>query len=223
MPITLGPIVLAACPGTGSFWLQQMLNEPRPSGLGLGCRFPTVRRLGKGGGFEIQSRVGLLPATVTVRKLEAWTYDRHAPGPATVTIIRDISEILRTWFVRFRKAPPPPGVIRDNPGLLHPGHFHVYLGEINMAVDYWGPDFPTWLDAYLANASGSMTKLLGRFTIEAKHILHQENLVEETITMLGAEGIEFDEQTVRGYPRLSVARDKPPWPAGYQEKLRAAG
>lgn len=204
MPMTLGPIVMAACPGTGSFWLQQLLQEPDGCGLVRGGPFQSV---------------------VRVRKVVAWKWDRHAPGPCTVTIVRKVDELLRSWFHRFRKAPPPPGAIRDNPDVLHPGSFYIYLGEINMAIDYWGEDFQTWLDAYLKNAPASVTRLLERFTSQADHILHQENLLEETIVMLRAEGIEFDEAKVRAYPKLTVSKKKPPWPSegGYQAKLLAAG
>lgn len=201
MPMTLGPIVIAACPGTGSFWLQQMLQEPD------GCHLV---------------RGGILKQ-MTVKKAVAWKWDRHAPGPCTVTIVRSVDELLRSWFVRFRKAPPPPGVIRDNATVLHPGHFHVYLGEINMAIDYWGPDFKTWLDHYLKNTPGAVTCLLERFTSEAKHVLNQENLLEETIVMLRAEGIDFDEAKVRAYTMINRTKVKPPWPDGYAYKLVEAG
>ncbi len=199
--MTLGPIVMAACPGTGSFWLQQVLQEKD------GCNL--VR-----GGIRAQ---------VTVKKAVAWQWDRHAPGPCTVTIVREVDELLRCWFGRFRKRPPPAAAVLAEPTILHSGSFYVYLGEINTAIDYWGPDFQTWLDAYLKNAGGMVTALLGRFIFQAKHVLHQEDLLEHTIVMLRAEGIEFDEAKVRAYPRLTVTKEKPPWPDGYQSRILAAG
>lgn len=199
--MTLGPIVLAACPGTGSFWLQQVLTEPDGCGLGRG----PIR-------------------TMVVRPAIAFRWDRHAPGPCTCTIIRNVDELLRSWFMRFRKKPPPHQAIAHSPDLLHPGNFLVYLGEINTLIGYWGPDFKTWLDAYLTNATGEATKLLGRFTEYAIHTLHQENLLEETIGMLRYENVEFDEDKVRAYPKINQAKkETPPWPDGYAEKIIEAG
>ncbi len=131
MPMTLGPIVMAAAPGTGSFWLQQMLQEPK-KGLGMyrGGVGPQIQhglyseRTVRGTIAPGRVRYGLHRGEddkVIVRKAIAWKWDRHAPGPCTVTIVRDVSEILRTWFVRFRKAPPPPTSVAAHPDvLLHP-------------------------------------------------------------------------------------------------------
>lgn len=204
MPMTLGPIVMAAAPGTGSFWLQQLLSDSK-KGLGLGR--------------------GALGNTVVVRKAAARDWDRHCPGPCTVTIVRNVDTLLRSWFLRFRKPPPPLEAIIADPKVLHPGKFYIYLADINVAIDYWGPDFKTWLDAYLANAAGSVTTLLERFTSVAANVLHQEDLVNETICFLHRQKIKFDEQKVRDYPRLSVhAKGKPPeWPDGYAAKIREAG
>lgn len=194
--MTLGPITMSGAPGTGSFWLQQMLQTPE--GLGL------VR----GGPYTTNDKV---PVAV------GWRWDRHAPGPCTCTCVRNVDELLRCWFGRFRKKPPPASTS------LRPDSFYVYLGEINTKINYWGPDFKTWLDSYLSHATGEVTKLLARFTRYAIHTLHQENLVEDTIKMLQYENVEFDEAKVRAYPRINETKDKPPWPGGYQDKLIAAG
>lgn len=211
MPMTLGPISIAAAPGTGSFWLQQLLSEPK-KGLGLG-RGEVLKPKANG---EI---------SVVVRKAEARDWDRHCPGPCTVTVVRNVDTLLRSWFLRFRKPPPPLEAIIADPKVLHPGKFYIYLADINVAIDYWGPDFKTWLDAYLDNAPGSVTALLERFTSLAANVLHQEDLVNETICFLHRQQIKFDEQKVRDYPRLSVhAKGKPPeWPEGYAAKIREAG
>ncbi len=206
MPMTLGPIVLAACPGTGSFWLQQLLSEPK-RGLDLG-----------------QGEV-LKSGTVRIRKVVAQDWDRHAPGPCTVTIVRGVDELLRSWFLRFRRPPPPLEAILAEPKILHPGSFYIYLADINVVIDYWGDDFQTWLDAYLEHAGGMLTKLLKRFTRQAENVLHMEDLVNETIAFLHRQKVDFDEQKVRDFPKLTVQTKgpPPPWPDGYAEKIREAG
>lgn len=213
MPITLGPIVMSGAPGTGSFWLQQMLQEPDGCGLGMAGRADTL----------------------LVRRRHGHRYDRHAPGPCTVAVIRNVDEFLRSWFVRFRNAPPPPEALVEYSDILHSGHHHVYLGEINKAINYYDPskrhlgdlptglDFRFWLDSYLTNAAGMATDLFNRFTIYALHTLHQENLLEEVIEMLRYENVGFDEAKVRAYPRINQTKEKPPWPEGYQAKLIEAG
>ncbi len=196
--MTLGPISIAAAPGTGSMWLQEVLD------IEVGLGHPRDKRAA--------------PA-------------RHCPGPCTATIVRDIPELVRCWFVRFRDVPPIRGWERVVYG--GNGNYQVYLGDVNGLVNCPDPDcrlnqppleFRVWLDAYLERASGSVTRIIDMFTPHAKYILHQETLAGDTVAMLTAEGIAFDEYAVRNHRRTNVTeRAKPDWPYGYLEKVAAAG
>ena len=185
-------------PGTGSVWLQEVL----------------LREVGLGKASD--------PGN---------TADRHRPGPCTATIVRDIPELVRCWFVRFRDVPPIRGCRRGMYG--GSGNYQIYLGDVNGAVNCPDPDcrlnpppleFRKWLDAYLERAPGSITRVMDMFTPHAKYILHQETLAEDTVEMLKAEGITFDEDAVRNHQRTNVTEQpKPDWPHGYRNKVGAVG
>ncbi len=203
MPMTLGPIVMSGIPGSGSFWLQQVLQEPK-TGLGL------MR--------------GDLKPTITVKKVDCRAWDRHCPGSCTATIVRCVPEILRCWFMRFRKTPPTLMQIAADPLVMHGGKHYVYIGGIHQRMKYMGDDFDTYCKAYITKSPGALSRLLARFTENAKHILHQEYLREGTIKMLHEEGIKFDEQKIMDYPSLTVeTRKKPPWDEGLLSDILRVG
>ena len=199
MPITMGPITLASCPGTGSRWLQEV------------CRGPL--------GFGWKSIPGICGGPLLERTAQAGANDRHVAGPATVTITRNVAELLRTWFVRFRNPPLDPTQLP----VLRSERHTVVMGEFNETLGYWGPDFKTWLDAYLSNAGGWMTTLLDRYAQQAANVLHTEHLTNESIAFFHRQEIKFEEEDVRTFPRLGVRNNKPPWPIGYRDKILYVG
>lgn len=222
MPIELGPITLAACPGTGSHWLQEVLRSKKPLGLGFISNRET-KWFSQG---IVQSRIR--PANRTGRERrcislkngslvldDSSTYDRHDAGPCTVTIVRGVDSLVRSWFMRFRMMVAAPGNV---------GSIFAYMLDFNRTINYEGEDFETWLDIYLDKKSGAITALLETFTSQAKYVLNQESLADETVQMLMDEGLEFDEQAVRDYPRLGKSKKTPPeWPSGYRNKILTAG